>query len=525
MAVSERFWRRKNTGVATIVAGALLFASCGQSDPGSDLAVLSKADDSPASLQFDAFAVSRAASFTASDAATARISPDGVQLDVHALYLEPVSFEGWTAPEQCSFNTLVELEIDGGRFVFESPPLEGPTSDDDRTNNGVLAATVPWESDDGADSDSMLVVVVLFDHDTAATIAAVTEAESPDEPSEESAVPDAEVTVEEETADDEIADDENAEDENADEDTADDPTDDEDAADESADDDSADDENAADDPTDDETDDGEDGEGVDPSDDTEAPDEPSEEKLDTPTNSATDTQPVDGWTPLAVLVSADTDPTSVDVELRFSRQDGSEESTLISVPTDLAPGQMANLTDAWRFDESLVDESCTPPEKTPEEPTNTTVPTPVDLVGEIIGDQPELPDPGDQPADPEAATAEAMAAIRTVYDIYNLYDPAKHAFLDDPVLAAQIFEETQSIQLVEPLVGELDPIFDSMVFTSSTTGEVLYRVGPIYQWEIGRVLIVDGTWRVALGTLCRDLSDALYICPNVELDPRPGPLG
>ncbi len=485
MAVSERFWRNKKTGMATLVAGALLFTACGQSDQGSDLAVLSDFDDNPESLQFDAFAVSRAASFTASDAATARVSPDGVQLDVHALYLEPVRFENWTAPGQCSFNSLVELEIDGGRFVFESPPLEGPTSDDDRTNNGILAVTVPWDSEDDTDSDSLLVVVVVFDHDTAATIATMTEAEPSDESVEEDAVEDEEAEVEK----------------------ADDDTD------------------ASDDPTDDDSDDKQDGEEIDSDEAADVSEEPSEEELDTPTRSTSDTQPVDGWTPLALLVSAEDDPASVDVELRFSRQDGSQESTVISVPTDLAPGQLANLTSSWRFDESLVDESCAPPETTPEEATNDTVPPVKDLLGEEIGDQPDLPGPGDQPDDPEGATAEAMKAIRTVYDIYNLYDPAKHALLDDPELAAQIFEETQAIQLVEPYIGELDPIFDSMVFTSSTTGEVLYRVGPSYQWEIGRVMIVDGTWRVALGTLCRDLSDALYICPNVELDPRPGPLG
>lgn len=79
--------------------------------------------------------------------------------------------------------------------------------------------------------------------------------------------------------------------------------------------------------------------------------------------------------------------------------------------------------------------------------------------------------------------------------------------------------------IVDPYLGALDPVFDSLVFLSPTEVAVVYQVGPSYHWEIGRVLLIDGHWRVALGTMCRDLMDAACTCADVVADPRPGPLG
>jgi hypothetical protein len=138
---------------------------------------------------------------------------------------------------------------------------------------------------------------------------------------------------------------------------------------------------------------------------------------------------------------------------------------------------------------------------------------------------PVLSEPGEQPVDPAAATAEVLTAIRTVYDVADLYDDGQLQHLEDPELAAQILDEVEEQRVVEPYLQNLDPIFDSVVFTSPTTAEVLYRVGPSYSWEVGRVLFEEGSWRVALGTWCRDLADAIYTCPGVVPDPGPSPLG
>ena len=206
---------------------------------------------------------------------------------------------------------------------------------------------------------------------------------------------------------------------------------------------------------------------------------------------------------------------------------GETSERIVSVPlVDPADEALLSLTPEWYFDPAQVGDQCVPPDgATAQEPVNTTIPNPTDLLGGEVGAKPELPQPGDQPADPASETAEALLSIRTVYDIYDLYNPEKHALTDDPPLAAVIFKETQQLQVVEPFIGQLDPIFDSLVFTAPSEASVLYQVGPSYQWEIGRVILIDGTWRVALGTLCRDLNDAGYQCPGVESDPRPGPLG
>ena len=72
---------------------------------------------------------------------------------------------------------------------------------------------------------------------------------------------------------------------------------------------------------------------------------------------------------------------------------------------------------------------------------------------------------------------------------------------------------------------QLVPVFDGLVFLSPTEAAVSYQVGPDFHWEVGRVLLIDGAWRVALGTVCRDLLDAAFRCADVEVDPPPGPLG
>ena len=121
--------------------------------------------------------------------------------------------------------------------------------------------------------------------------------------------------------------------------------------------------------------------------------------------------------------------------------------------------------------------------------------------------------------------AAALNSIRVVYDISDLYDPAKVSHLERPADAERILRELRDQRIIEPFLSQLDPLFDSVVFTSPTEASVLYRVGPSYQGELGRVLVIDGTWRVALGTFCRDLAAAGYMCPGVVRDSGRGPVG
>ena len=234
-----------------------------------------------------------------------------------------------------------------------------------------------------------------------------------------------------------------------------------------------------------------------------------------------ESQPLDGWNLLRVALDADTAPTDgVDVTLRRVHENGTETSEQLRIP--LGGDELELRTEAWRFDLSKVDESCAVPSGQVE---NTPAPTETDILGSPVGEAPTLPAPGEQPADPTAAADQSLASLRAVYDITDVYSAEKREHIEDPDAYDQIRRALIANDVVGPYMSNLDPQFRSAVFVSPTEAHILYRVGPTYQWEIGRVLLIDGRWRVAAGTFCRDLSAAGYTCPGVVKDPAPGPLG
>jgi hypothetical protein len=384
-----------------IATAVLLLAGCARGEQARRVET-----DGPRTPEHAAeFALARAASYGLASAATDRVTPDGVALGVDAQYFEPLVVRGWTAPDECAFNTVVDVTVDG--VPFSSVPFDGPTRQDDATQSGFVGGIVPVTAPDTGEP-ARLVLVVAFAHGSVVTL-------EPAAPS------------------------------------------------------------------------------------------------DTPW-STVDTQPADGWSPLGLLVP-DGDG-SVDVQLTTQDAAGASATTPLTVSDD--GGSLSVLTPEWVFDTEGVGPQCTPPaDAAPLNPP--TEPTP--------GDQPATPTPGGQPDDPTGATADVLEAIRIVYDIGDLYDQAKVDHMERPAEAAVILDEIREQQVVEPYISNLAPVFDSVVFTDPDSASVRYRVGPSYSWEIGRVLLIDGTWRVALGTFCRDLGDAFYTCPNVEQDPRPGPLG
>jgi hypothetical protein len=185
-------------------------------------------------------------------------------------------------------------------------------------------------------------------------------------------------------------------------------------------------------------------------------------------------------------------------------------------------GELELVTDAWRFDTDGVDDTCRPPEG---EADNEPVAPEVDVFGSPVGDAPELPEPGTSPQDPAAAADEALRSMRVVYDLADIWAESKRDHMENPDDWDIMRRQLLANDVVAPYMSNLDPEFRSSVFVSPTEVHLLYRVGPSYQWSIGRVLLIDGHWRVAAGTLCRDLSAAGYRCPNTVNDLPPGPLG
>lgn len=232
-------------------------------------------------------------------------------------------------------------------------------------------------------------------------------------------------------------------------------------------------------------------------------------------------QPLDGWNVLRVALNPQADlGESIPVTLRRLHEDGTETVEQIDVP--VGSTELELLTDDWRFDVAGVDDGCAVPDGStdnqPAEPD-------VDVFGSPVGDAPELPQPGTPPSDPAAAADEALRSLRIVYDLSDIWSESKRDHMENPEAYDIIRRELLANDVVAPYMSNLDPEFRSSVFVSPTETHVLYRVGPSYQWSIGRVLLIDGDWRVAAGTFCRDLSAAGYICPNTVNDPPPGPLG
>lgn len=235
---------------------------------------------------------------------------------------------------------------------------------------------------------------------------------------------------------------------------------------------------------------------------------------------ASDSGPVDGWSLLSVVLEVPVEARTTTVQLRRVADDGTETTEELEVR--LGRSDLQLLTDRWSFDLEGVDDSCVPPD---EETTNQPHDPESDLFGSPIGDAPELPPPGEQPADPTASTFEALASLRAVYDMSDVYAGSKAEFVENPDDWRVMLVKLAANDVVGPYLSRLDPVFRNSVFVSPTELHVLYRVGPTYQWEIGRVLLIDGRWRVAAGTVCRDLAAANYTCPMVTPDPPPGPLG
>lgn len=231
-------------------------------------------------------------------------------------------------------------------------------------------------------------------------------------------------------------------------------------------------------------------------------------------------QPLDGWNVLEIGLDPEQAPHTIPVTLRRIHADGSEETQDMEIMA--VWGDLQLMTPEWAFDLAGVDDSCEVPggetDNTPTEPRR-------DLLGAPVGDTPLLPEPGEQPADPAAASDEALASIRKVYDLTDIYSLDKKDYVENSEDYLVMRKQLMANNVLAPYMSNLDPVFRSIVFTTPTAGTVLYQVGPSYQWEVGRVLLIDGTWRVAAGTVCRDLSAAGYVCPGASPDPPPGPLG
>lgn len=457
--------------VATMAVASVTAAGCGWGE--SDQAVVVETDPAPRDATAMSPAAQRAvsgeASFAQSDEASTRITPDGISLSVEAQYHEPIQIDGWTAPAHCSFATSATLVVQGQAVASEG--FDGPTSNLDDVS-GVLGTALDTVVPTGpatvsvvVPSTTVLSTTVPSPRTDPVTVSPQTTSGPP---------PSTPGTIEPPSGVDQpalvIAIAAFGHDEVATLQLV------------------------------------------------------GTQDLESPWGTR-DTQPLDGWTPLALAVPADhvARQGMPRVQLDLVHLDGSTSSATLTVDQPA----LEVLTEDWAFDYERIDRDCQPPTG---EADNQIAEPNQHIFGGPIQDKPTLPAPGaEQPADPVAATEAALAAIRTVYDLSDFDNDeaqlAKAEYLEDPDRALEILRAVLANDIVDPFLDALDPVFDSLVFLSPTEAAVSYQVGPSYHWEIGRVLLIDAQWRVALGTMCRDLLDAAYTCTDVVTDPPPGPLG
>jgi hypothetical protein len=129
----------------------------------------------------------------------------------------------------------------------------------------------------------------------------------------------------------------------------------------------------------------------------------------------------------------------------------------------------------------------------------------------------KLPPPGvAQPEDPGAAQAQIEAAFAALYAPGN---PAADvlAYVDDPFAMREMFAEARASDMWDASgLDRTAATIEAIVFLTPVEAAFEYELhGPaIDQDELfGRARVVDGTWRLTRGTICRDLRHVGVDCP------------
>ena len=133
---------------------------------------------------------------------------------------------------------------------------------------------------------------------------------------------------------------------------------------------------------------------------------------------------------------------------------------------------------------------------------------------------PALPDPGEQPADPDA---EEQMVIELMTAIYRDDDESNEDRFDDPTGIAEAREEIRSGSF-EEAAANAEAIVEELVFTSPTEAWFRYRIETTTGTFAGRYGIavnVEGTWKITRDTICQDLALAGGNCGGFIDNIRP----
>lgn len=120
---------------------------------------------------------------------------------------------------------------------------------------------------------------------------------------------------------------------------------------------------------------------------------------------------------------------------------------------------------------------------------------------------PALPDAGEQPVDPAAASAEITTLMASLYGAVG-DDVDRSVLIDDPTGVADAREQVQSGGFADDAASATATI-DELVFTAPDEAWFRYSIdtpGNDFDNRYGIAVLVDGVWKVTRSTVCQDLS-------------------
>ena len=130
---------------------------------------------------------------------------------------------------------------------------------------------------------------------------------------------------------------------------------------------------------------------------------------------------------------------------------------------------------------------------------------------------PALPEPGEQPADPDA---DEQTVVELMTAIYAESDSELNAErIDDPTGIAEAREQVRDGGFADA-ADSASAIVEELVFTSPTEAWFRYRIETTtgtFGQRFGIARNIDGTWKITRDTICQDLSLAGGDCGDSRI--------
>jgi|TARA_R110002110_G_scaffold265785_1_gene481695 hypothetical protein len=142
-----------------------------------------------------------------------------------------------------------------------------------------------------------------------------------------------------------------------------------------------------------------------------------------------------------------------------------------------------------------------------------------DFVASCSPPPPELPEAGEQPADPAADEVTITELMSSIYgesdELFETLD-----WIDDPTGVAEAREEVAAGSFEES-AASAEAIVEALVFTAPNETWFRYRIETsvtTLRDRFGIARLISGVWKITRDTICQDLSMASGNCePGYEV--------